>query len=99
MKQAKHNLAAMLAATSLMMTAPIVSSAQAEDASKQEEKIVSLFAWADYFPESVIQNFQKETGITVKYDTFDSNEILETRLSTGGAGYDVVLPNASPHLA
>ena len=99
MKQAKHNLVAVLAAMSLTLGASIATSAQAEEASKQEDKIVSLFAWADYFPDSVIQAFQKETGITVKYDTFDSNEILETRLSTGGAGYDVVVPNASPHLA
>jgi putrescine transport system substrate-binding protein len=42
----------------------------------------------------VIADFQQETGITVHYDVFDSNEVLETKLLTGNSGYDVVVPSA-----
>ena len=43
---------------------------------------------------SILADFTKETGIKVVYDVFDSNEILETKLLAGGAGYDVVVPSA-----
>src|SRR5258707_7305187 len=42
----------------------------------------------------VLENFTKETGIKVVYDTFDANETLETRLMAGKSGYDVVVPTA-----
>lgn len=64
-----------------------------------EEAVLNLYAWADYFPEPVIAAFQEKTGIKVNYDFFDSNATLETKLTAGGSGYDVVVPNASPHLA
>jgi putrescine transport system substrate-binding protein len=43
----------------------------------------------------VIPDFEKETGIKVNYDVFDSNEVLETKLLSGNTGYDVVVPSAS----
>ena len=39
-----------------------------------------------------IAEFEKETGIKVTYDVFDSNEVLETKLLAGNSGYDVVVP-------
>jgi putrescine transport system substrate-binding protein len=42
----------------------------------------------------VLTDFTKETGIRVQYDTFDSNETLETKLLAGKSGYDVVVPTA-----
>lgn len=68
-------------------------------ASANAEDVLNLYAWADYFPPSVIEEFQKTTGIQVNYDVFDSNETLEAKLAAGHSGYDVVVPNASPHLA
>ena len=68
-------------------------------AAANAEGILNLYAWADYFPASVIEEFQKTTGIQVNYDVFDSNETLEAKLAAGHSGYDVVVPNASPHLA
>ena len=58
------------------------------------EKILNVFNWSDYIDPAVIEDFQKETGITVRYDVFDSNEVLETKLLTGNSGYDVVVPSA-----
>ncbi len=60
---------------------------------------LNLYAWADYFPAPLIAEFEQATGIHVNYDVFDSNETLEAKLSVGNSGYDIVVPNASPHLA
>jgi putrescine transport system substrate-binding protein len=60
-----------------------------------QEKTVNVYNWSDYIDESVLADFTKETGIKVVYDTFDSNEVLETKLLTGNSGYDVVFPTVS----
>jgi len=60
-----------------------------------EEKILNLYSWQDYFAPEAIKQFEQETGIQVRYDTFDSSEVLETKLLTGGSGYDVVVPSSS----
>jgi putrescine transport system substrate-binding protein len=59
-----------------------------------EEKVVNVYNWSDYIDPAMIEAFQKETGIAVRYDVFDSNEVLETKLLTGKSGYDVVVPSA-----
>jgi putrescine transport system substrate-binding protein len=59
-----------------------------------EEKVLNVYNWSDYVDPAVIEAFQKETGIAVRYDVFDSNEVLETKLLTGNSGYDVVVPSA-----
>jgi putrescine transport system substrate-binding protein len=55
-------------------------------------KEVRVYNWSDYIDEEVLKEFEKETGIKVVYDVFDSNEVLETKLLAGGSGYDVVVP-------
>jgi putrescine transport system substrate-binding protein len=59
-----------------------------------EQKVLNVYNWSDYIDPTVIEAFQKETGIAVTYDVFDSNEVLETKLLTGNSGYDVVVPSA-----
>ena len=56
-----------------------------------------LYSWSDYFGPETTAKFAAETGINVVYDVFDNNDIVETKLLTGGSGYDVVTPNFSPH--
>ena len=58
-----------------------------------EDKVVNVYNWSDYIDKSVIPDFEKETGIKVNYDTFDANEVLETKLLTGHTNYDVVVPS------
>ncbi|MDQ3204879.1 MAG: polyamine ABC transporter substrate-binding protein [Pseudomonadota bacterium] len=60
-----------------------------------EEKVLNLYSWSDYVAPQTLQRFEQETGIRVRYDTFDSTEVLETKLLTGGSGYDVVVPSSS----
>jgi putrescine transport system substrate-binding protein len=59
------------------------------------EKVVNVYNWADFIEPSVIKEFEKEYGIKVNYDVFDSNEMLETKLFTGHSNYDVVVSSGS----
>ena len=63
-------------------------------AARAEERIVNFYNWSNYMAPGVLEDFTKETGIKVVYDTFDANETLETRLLAGKSGYDVVVPTA-----
>jgi len=58
-----------------------------------QDRVVNVYNWSDYIDPKVLEDFTKETGIAVVYDTFDSNEVLETRLLAGKTGYDVVVPS------
>ena len=58
---------------------------------KQE---VRVYNWSDYIADSTIREFEKETGIDVTYDVYDSNEILEGKLLSGNTGYDIVGPSS-----
>jgi putrescine transport system substrate-binding protein len=63
-------------------------------ASSGQTRTVNVYNWSDYVEPTVIEAFTKETGIRVRYDTFDANETLETKLLAGKSGYDVVVPTA-----
>jgi putrescine transport system substrate-binding protein len=60
----------------------------------QTERFVNVYNWSDYIAPTVLEDFTKQTGIRVRYDTFDSNDTLETKLLAGKSGYDVVVPTA-----
>jgi putrescine transport system substrate-binding protein len=70
------------AAVALAFTAPATA----------QERVVNFYNWSNYMAPGVLEDFTKETGIKVVYDTFDANETLETRLLAGKSGYDVVVP-------
>jgi putrescine transport system substrate-binding protein len=63
-----------------------------------QDRVLNLYSWAEYFPDSVIRKFETETGIKINYSVFDSNDVAETTLSAGQSGFDLVTVNASPHL-
>ena len=58
------------------------------------ENVVHVYNWSDYIAKDTIANFEKETGIKVVYDVFDSNEVLEAKLLSGRSGYDIVAPTS-----
>jgi len=60
-----------------------------------EEKILNIYNWSDYIAPDTIANFEKETGIKVRYDVFDSNEILHAKLIAKNTGYDIVVPGSN----
>lgn len=60
-----------------------------------DEKVLHVYNWSDYIAPNTLEDFQKETGINVVYDVFDSNEVLEAKLLAGSSGYDIVVPSNS----
>jgi len=76
-----------VAALTLVMSAALgVASAQ--------DRVINVYNWSDYIDPAVLEDFTKQTGIKVQYDTFDANETLETKLLAGRSGYDIVVPSA-----
>jgi putrescine transport system substrate-binding protein len=61
----------------------------------EEEKVLNIYNWSDYIGPDTVKNFEKETGIKVRYDLFDSNEILHAKLVAGKTGYDIVVPSSN----
>ena len=60
------------------------------------QKVLNVYNWTDYIDPKVIERFSAETGITVRYDVYDSLETLEGKLLAGRSGYDVVVPTNEP---
>ncbi|NDC80513.1 MAG: spermidine/putrescine ABC transporter substrate-binding protein [Verrucomicrobia bacterium] len=58
-----------------------------------EEKKLNLYCWSEYIPQSVIDDFSKETGIKVSVENFSSNEEMVTKLLAGGGKYDLIQPS------
>jgi putrescine transport system substrate-binding protein len=59
------------------------------------ENVLHVYNWADYIGPTTVADFEARTGIKVTYDTYDSNELVETKLLTGRTGYDVVFPTST----
>jgi putrescine transport system substrate-binding protein len=78
-------LTAALAAAATFMCAGLAAA---------QERVVNVYNWSDYIDPEVLKEFTAKTGIKVRYDTFDANETLETKLLAGHSGYDVVVPTA-----
>lgn len=70
----------------------VVGAGATNSAAAQSTRVVNVYNWSDYIEPKVLEDFTKETGIKVQYDTFDANETLETKLLAGKSGYDVVVP-------
>ena len=73
---------------SLLMLLP-VAAAHAED------KALNVYNWSDYIAKSTIPGFEKQSGIKVKYDVYDSDDTLQAKMLTGRAGYDIVVPTSN----
>lgn len=64
-----------------------------------QERVVNVYNWTDYIDPYVVDRFQRETGIRVRYDVYDSLEVLEAKLAAGRSGYDIVVPTDQPTFA
>lgn len=65
---------------------------------KTESKFVNVYCFYGMIPHSVIHQFEQETGIKVRFDIYENNEILEAKLLATNSGYDVVMPTSPPYL-
>ena len=79
----------LLATVAVLAVATAAAAAAAAD-----PKVLNVYNWSDYIADDTIRNFEKETGIKVNYDNYDSNEVLLAKLVAGNTGYDVVVPGA-----
>ncbi len=61
--------------------------------SKEDENVLYVYNWGEYIEPSLIDEFEKETGIKVVYDTFEQNEDMYMKVKEGGSNYDVVVPS------
>jgi putrescine transport system substrate-binding protein len=61
-----------------------------------DDRVLNVYNWTEYIDPAMLDRFQKQTGITVHYDVFDSLETLEAKLLAGHSGYDVVVPSNEP---
>jgi putrescine transport system substrate-binding protein len=73
----------------VLVMAPPGASAQEED------KVINIYNWSDYIGEDVLKKFEAETGIKVRYDNFDNNEIVHAKLVAGKTGYDLIVPSSN----
>jgi putrescine transport system substrate-binding protein len=74
-----------------LVAALCAASAPARD---EDEKILNVYNWSDYIGDTTVQDFEHETGLKVRYDTFDANETLYAKLVAGHTGYDIVVPSS-----
>ena len=62
-------------------------------AAQADDKVLHVYNWSDYIAADTVAKFEKQSGIKVVYDVFDSNETLEAKLLAGTSGYDIVVPS------
>ena len=75
----------------VLVTSAVLSSGPARAA---DPKVLNIYNWSDYIADDTIKNFEKETGIKVRYDNYDNNEVLHAKLVAGKTGYDIVVPSS-----
>lgn len=63
-----------------------------------EDKTLNLYSWSGFFDQKILDDFTAKTGYKVRYDVFETDEMLETKLLTGSSGYDLVTPSGLPFL-
>lgn len=86
--------AARLAAALLPLCALLAAGCTPAPAATVHDKVLNIYNWSDYIGDTTVQDFEKETGIRVQYDTFDANEALYAKLVAGHTGYDIVMPSS-----
>lgn len=61
--------------------------------SKPSNEVLNVYNVGDYINEDLIDKFEEETGIEVVYETYETNEIMYQKVSSGGSKYDIVVPS------
>lgn len=75
------------------LVALLVASLLAACTRDQPRAELNLFAWSEYVPQAVIDGFEKESGITVNYESYASNEEMLAKLLSGASRYDLIQPS------
>ncbi|GLC87645.1 ABC transporter substrate-binding protein [Lysinibacillus piscis] len=90
MKQLIQATIAILVVSALLFYAAHTLSASGGNSGKNT---VTIFNWGEYIDPNLLKQFEKETGMRVIYETFDSNEAMMTKIQQGGTAYDIAIPS------
>src|SRR5580658_2550932 len=77
--------------TAEILSLALLAACAALPAAAAEEKRLFIYNWTDFIGRNTIAEFEKQTGIKVTYDVYDSEETMDARLLAGSSGYDVVI--------
>jgi spermidine/putrescine-binding protein len=77
------------AALARVLTVAALTLAGAALAQPREEPVLHVYNWSNYIGPDTIAQFERETGIRVRYDTFDNNEIVHAKLIAGRTGHNI----------
>ena len=64
-------------------------------AASAKDTQLNVYNWSDYIAKDTIPNFEKQSGVKVRYDNYDSDDTLQAKLLTGNSGYDIVVPTSN----
>lgn len=77
----------------IRLTALVAGAVMMLTGAASQAKDLFIYNWSNYLPPELIQKFEKQTGIKVTLDVYDSNETMLAKLQAGATGYDLVVPS------
>ncbi|KAF1305100.1 ABC transporter substrate-binding protein [Candidatus Enterococcus willemsii] len=80
---------------SVLFFSKMLVESQTKTVEATSKNTVNIFNWGEYIDPELLTAFEKESGYQVIYNTFDSNEAMETKIKQGGSTYDIVFPSES----
>lgn len=85
-----HKKLIALISTTIIISSSLIGCVGNENDSK---KVINVFNNGDYIDEELISKFEEETGYEVEYSTYDTNEIMYSKIKSGSNKYDLVFPS------
>ncbi|MEK4761721.1 spermidine/putrescine ABC transporter substrate-binding protein [Viridibacillus sp. FSL E2-0187] len=85
----RYTVGIILVCAVLMYAASVMD----QTSGKSGKDILTIYNWGEYIDPDLLKQFEKETGIHVIYETFDSNEAMMTKIEQGGTSYDISMPS------
>lgn len=82
-----------IVAVAMLLAVVIGTASLGANLAARSEKTITVYNWGEYMDPDVITLFEKETGINVIYEEFETNEIMYPKVKTGAIRYDVVCPS------
>lgn len=83
----------MLVALLLFLSSCSKNEENEKETRDMSSNVVNVYNWGEYIDKDVLDEFEEETGIKVRYDNFVTNEDLYVKMKKGGDSYDVVIPS------
>ncbi len=77
----------------LILVAMVIAACNVATPAKPASKVLNLYAWSEYVPQQLLDDFTAKYNIKVNYDTYSSNEEMLAKLQAGASGYDLVIPS------